>query len=296
MQQHSLIAVFEAIAASGEVSRASISEMTGFSLMTVGKAVDKLISCSIVTEKKTTGGGVGRKSGICALDKSRGMIIFDLTAKPYVRVVDIANNIIDERDGEDVGELMLWAMNTLFEADLTEIMGTAVITSREQIANTAHELEETLGVTPELTVEANRAAAYANARRFEYDGMALFLRVEACGKVDGALMQGGVPYIGAHGRAGDFDLLAITRNALADKIADICLVTDPALIHIACARDFEIAPIEGALREALSECGFTDSACADVIVEPAEFCRDAACGAALMLREKYVLSKIPNNA
>lgn len=293
--KNSLIAVFEAIAASGEVSRATVSAMTGFSLMTVGKAVDKLISCGIVTEKKLTGGGVGRKSGICGLEKSRGMILFDLTDTSRVRVCDIANNIIGEREGEDVGELMLWAMNTLFESGCGEIMGTAVVASREQIGKKADELVNMLGVAPELTIEANRAAAYANARRFDYDCIALFLRVNDDGFVDGTVMQGRVPYVGAHGRAGDFSLLMLTRCALADKLADICLITDPELIHISCACDFDIEPIRAALLDALGERGFAEGARPNVIVEPDALCLSAFDGAALMLREKYVLSKIPNN-
>ncbi len=295
MQQNSsLIAVFEAIAVSGEASRATLSEMTGFSLMTVGKAVDKLIGCGIVTEKKLTGGGVGRKSGICALEKSRGMILFDLTDTPRVRVCDIANNTIGEREGEDVGELMLWAMNTLFEAGCADIMGTAVVTSREN-KRAADELENMLGVAPELTIEANRAAAYANSKRFECEGVAFFMRVDRGAQIDGAIMLAKQPYSGAHGRAGEFDKLGLTVGAFADKLADMCLVFDPALIHIACENQSVAEPLAEALLAALKERGFTDSARAEVIIEPVNACRGAIEGAALMLREKYVLSKIPNN-
>ncbi len=290
-QKNSLIAVFEAIAVSGEVSRATISAMTGFSLMTVGKVVDKLIGCGIVTEKKLTGGGVGRKSGICALERSRGMILFDLCDVPRVRVCDIANNIIGEREGEDVGKLMLWAMNTLFEAGISEIMGTAVVTARDKIGTAADELEGILGVTPDLVIEANRAAAYANAGRFEFSGMAFFMRVAAYGFVDGAVMYGGAPYNGAHGRAGDFGLLALTRCAFADKLADICLITDPELVHVSCESEADIPSIGEALRSALAERGLRP----DVVAEPTTLCRGALDGAALMLREKYVQSKIPNN-
>lgn len=293
-QKNSLIAVFEAIAASGEVSRAALSEMTGFSLMTVGKVVDKLISCGIVTEKKLTGGGVGRKSGICALEKSRGMIIFDLTDTPRVRVCDIANNIIGQRDGEDFGELMLWAMNALFEAGCTDIMGTAVIASRENI-KTADELENTLGVAPEVVVEANRAAAYANSKRFDFSATAFFLRVDRGAQIDGSVMLCGAPYCGAHGRAGEFGMLGLTVGAFADKLADLCLIFDPELIHISCVSHSFVEPISAAMLSALKERGFTDGSRANIVIEQADACRDALDGAAFMLREKYVILKIPNN-
>ncbi len=293
-QTNSIIAVFEAIAAAGEASRATLSEMTGFSLMTVGKAVDKLIDSGIVTEKKLTGGGVGRKSGICALEKSRGMILFDLTDTPRVRVCDIASSIIGEREGDDTGEMMLWAMNTLFEAGIGEIMGTAVVFSREN-KKTADELENMLGVAPELAVEANRAAAYANSKRFEHEGAAFFMRVDRGAKIDGAVMLGKQPYHGAHGRAGEFGKLGLTVGAFADKLADLCLVSDPELIHIACENQSVAEPLTEALLEALEERGFTDGSRAEIVVEYGDACRGALDGAALMLREKYVFSKIPNN-
>ena len=295
MQQgNSLIAVFEAISASGEVSRAALSEMTGFSLMTVGKVVDKLISCGIVTEKKLTGGGVGRKSGICALDKARGMILFDLTDTPRVRVCDIANNIIGEHTDSDVGELMLWAMNTLFEAGCSQIMGTAVVASRENV-KAAHEFQNVLGITPDVVIEANRASAYANSARFNFSGAAFFLRVDAGSRIDGSIMLGGVPYHGASGHAGEFDKLGLTLGAFADKLSELCHIFDPELIHIACDDPSAVSKIEAELLSSFSEHGFADDARADVIVKPSENCRDALEGAAIMLRQKYVLLKIPNN-
>lgn len=294
-QKGSLMAVFDAICVSGEVSRAAIADMTGFSLMSVGKAADKLLSSGIVTEKKLTGGGVGRKSGAIALEKSRGMILFDFTDFPHVRACDIANNIIAEREGEDIGELMLFAMNALFEDGCTEIMGTAAVVPSEKQSEAKKALEGAIGELPVTFILPSRAAAYANAKRFDFSKMAMFFTVDTFGHIDGAIMLGGDVYAGAHGRAGDFPMLCLTRNAFADKLADICLITDPELIHVCCECESDVEHIKAALSAALGERGFTGDTAINIIVEPSEMCRGALDGAAFILREKYVLAKIPNN-
>lgn len=294
-QKGSLMAVFDAICVSGEVSRAAIADMTGFSLMSVGKAVDKLLSSGIVTEKKLTGGGVGRKSGAIALEKSRGMILFDFTDLPRVRACDIENNILTEREGEDVGELMLFAMNALFEAGCSEIMGTVAIVPREKENEARQALDGAIGELPVTLISPSRAAAYANSKRFDFSKMAMFFTVDAYGHIDGAIMLGDGVYTGAHGRAGDFPMFCLTRNAFADKLADICFITDPELIHVCCECDSDVEHIKSVLSAALCERGFTEDTAINVIVEPSGECRGALDGAAFILREKYVLAKIPNN-
>ncbi len=294
-QKGSLMAVFNSICVSREVSRGTIANMTGFSLMSVGKAVDKLLSCGIVTEKKLTSGGVGRKSGVVALEKSRGMILFDFTDLPRVRAADIENNIIAEREGEDVSELMLFAMNSLFEAGCTEIMGTAAVVPREKSSEIRQLLEGAIGELPVMLILPGRAAAYSNAKRFDYSKIAMFFTVDEYGHIDGAIMFGDDVYTGAHDRAADFPKLCLTRNAFADKLADICLITDPELIHVSCECDSDVEHIKAALCAALDERRFTGDMAINVIVEPCGDCCTALDGAAFMLREKYITSKIPNN-
>lgn len=291
----SLMAVFDAICASGEVSRAAIADTTGFSLMSVGKAVDKLLTSGIVTEKKLAGGGVGRKSGAVSLEKSRGMILFDLTDSPRVCATDIANNIISERGGKDVGELMLFAMNALFEAGCTEIIGTAAVVPREKQDEARGVLDGAIGELPVMLISPSRAAAYANAKRFDFSEMAMFFTVDNCGRIDGALMYGDAVYTGAHGRGGDFTMLCLTRNAFADRISDICLITDPELIHVSCECESDVEGITEALSLALGERGFSDDVAINVIVELSDTCKSALDGAAFLLREKYAISKNPNN-
>ena len=291
----SLMAVFDAICASGEVSRAAIADMTGFSLMSVGKAVDKLLTSGIVTEKKLAGGGVGRKSGAVSLEKSRGMILFDLTDSPRVIAADIENNIIAEREGADVGELMLFAMSALFEAGCSEIMGTAAIVPQGKADEARQLLDGAIGELPVMLISPSRAAAYANAKRFDFSEMAMFFTVDNCGRIDGALMYGDAVYTGAHGRGGDFTMLCLTRNAFADRISDICLITDPELIYVSCECESDVEGIAEALSLALGERGFSDDVAINVIVELSDTCKSALDGAAFLLRERYVAAKIPNN-
>ena len=108
-EQNSVTAVFEAVADKGEMSRAQLSQLTGFSLMTVGKAVDILEGCGFFVQRKTSGGSVGRKMSVSEINGSCGMLLFDLTGeKATVRVCDFSLTVRGEYTSEasDVSELM----------------------------------------------------------------------------------------------------------------------------------------------------------------------------------------------
>ena len=78
----SVMAVFETIARSGEISRAEISRLTGFSQVTVGRAVELFDACGIITQYKAERASAGRKTGICRLERSFAMLS-DYVAKNH---------------------------------------------------------------------------------------------------------------------------------------------------------------------------------------------------------------------
>ncbi|MBQ8250199.1 MAG: hypothetical protein IJY93_10045 [Clostridia bacterium] len=286
-QNNSIMAVFEAVSEAGELSRARISDITGFSLVTVGKVVDLLCECGIVTEYKQTSGTVGRKSGICKLINSSGMLIFDLTGEPKARLYDISLSLCDEYTGDSVCDMMARGLMRFGELLGGELMGIGCIVPDGETELCASQISDAIGVSPEIITVSSRAYAVANAKRFHYNGMAVFLRL--LDGIDGAIMYGGRLYTGAHGGAGDISAFIPSRDVLYPKLTELCYMLDPGMIHISCKSDDECKAVETELTSHLQ--GSLGERTPLIVTEPSALCRSASDGAALMLREKYLLSK-----
>ena len=79
----SIRSIFNFIASSKNVSRAAISDKTHLSVVTVGKIADALINMDIIVQSKGPSQIVGRRAGILNVNKSRYILIFDLTAYKF---------------------------------------------------------------------------------------------------------------------------------------------------------------------------------------------------------------------
>lgn len=286
-QNNSIMAVFEAVTEAGELSRARISDITGFSLVTVGKAVDLLCECGIVTEYKQTSGAVGRKSGICKLINTSGMLIFDLTGTHTARLYDISLSLCDEFAGDTVCDMMAHGLMRFGELLGGEFMGIGCVVTDGEAEQYIEQISDALGAPPEVVTVSSRAYAVANAKRFNYSGMAVFARLED--GVDGAIMYGDRLYTGTHGGAGDLSAFIKSRDGLASKMSELCYILDPELIHISCETDEECLELESELNSVLRDS--LGERAPRIVTEPLALCKSASDGAALMMREKYILSK-----
>lgn len=297
-EHNSIMAVFSAIADGGELSRAQISDVTGFSLMTVGKAVELLEYSGIITQTKRSSGSAGRKMSVCGLDKSCGMIIYDLSGNTHrIRITDLSLAVCGEytSDTGDVGELTAAGFGYFMDILGGELAGLGCVVPDGTVNEYAERFRNSLGHAPELIIEDTRAHAAANAHRLDTYGAAVLLRLHSDGRVTGALTYRGRLYAGAHGKAGRFSSVISTREEFAPVTGALCALTDPETVHISCDVDDECEKIAAELYTALSKYGITGVDAPHIIAEPTEICRSASDGAALLLREKYILSKIPNN-
>ncbi len=295
----SVIAVMEAVAQYGEIGRAELSKVTGFSQMTVGKAVELLDSSGIIIQRKQDGGSVGRKAGICSLDKSRGMLLFDLSGKQVgVRIVNISLEVESEYTSEftELSEAFLDGFSKFVEIFGDGLLGIGCIVPKGKIGEFSPLIKDALGHVPELIVEYDTAYSIANADRFDVSGMALYLRLFADGKMSGAIVNGGVPYVGAHGNAGGFSNIIASRTELPRKISEISMVLDPEFIHIACEIDKEASELPELIEKEYVSLSGEGAAIPKITAEPLSLCRTAFDGAAAHLRERVVVSKMSNNS
>ncbi len=267
----SVMAIFEAIASDLEITRAEISQKTGFSQVTVGKAVDLLDACGLISQYKKERATVGRKTSVCRLNNRYSLLILDFDAK-LIRMTDPALNITAELAMENPQDALIQAFGCLAETD-TELMGIGCVIPDGGTDEYMPMTQKMLDMPMELLMETSKAAALANAARFDAKGCAVFLRVGET--VGGALMFDGKLYIG-NGGAGDFAKLIPSRDALQGQLDTMCAILDPTLIHIACDDTLSLTVPKGT----------------ELVIEPIAFCRSAADGAAMRLREVCITKKL----
>ncbi len=101
IKKESVRAIFAAIAAKNQISRAEIAEITGLSLMTVGKVVDALLERSIVSQLKEVKNVAGRRAGLVSLNCGKYFLVIDLTSRAMtMSVIDLALNIVESMSYE----------------------------------------------------------------------------------------------------------------------------------------------------------------------------------------------------
>ena len=286
---NSTLTLFEAIAEAGKINRSELSGLTGFSLMTVGKAVERLASAGIISEEKMSSGSVGRKFGVCSLTQTAGMILIDIDREIKAYALDISLDVISEHVGADIPTLMTQSFTDLFGTGRCNIIGVVFVVPDGEITKWCAEICKLLGNEPELIVGREYAFAHSNSNRFDYTKTAIFTHITSDGKVGGFIMQGGEGYVGVHGTAGDISAFIPSSEYLHERLFALCRLLDPELVHIACD-DIEMCEsVEADLKKA----DVGEDIFSQIIVEHTDVCRTALDGAARKLREKYILSKFP---
>ena len=97
IKKESVRAIFNAITGKEQISRAEIAEITGLSLMTVGKVVDALLERRVVIQSKEIKNMAGRRAGLVSLNTDKFFMIIDLTSRNMsMTVMNIALNIVDK--------------------------------------------------------------------------------------------------------------------------------------------------------------------------------------------------------
>jgi len=79
----SVKSIFGAITGAEQISRAQISEITGLSLVTVGKVADALLDMDIITQEKQIKVTAGRRAGLLAINKEKFVLVLDLSSRVF---------------------------------------------------------------------------------------------------------------------------------------------------------------------------------------------------------------------
>jgi len=294
-EKNSVIAVLEAIAEHSEISRAALSELTGFSLMTVGKAVDELEKGGIIVQRKQSSGAVGRKMSVCNVKPDCGMLIYDFTDENCrVRICDLVLDVRGEyqSSAKALSDLMVEGFGYFFETFGGELIGIGAVVPDGQKNEMLPLITSALGNPSDLVIEAKNAYVAANLRRFDAVGMSAFIRLFANNTADCSIVRDGFIYNGAHERAGSVFNKIRARDEIPARICDLCAVLDPVLIHIACETDSDAGRIVGEVSTALHDYGIEPECQPEIIAQPIDKCLTAADGAAILLRERLIMQKM----
>ncbi|MBQ8370908.1 MAG: ROK family protein [Clostridia bacterium] len=83
IKYESIKSIFTSIADSEKISRASISELTDLSLVTVGKIADALLDMNVISQVKEVRPQAGRRAGLLSVNEEKFTVIFDLTSRDF---------------------------------------------------------------------------------------------------------------------------------------------------------------------------------------------------------------------
>ncbi len=83
----SIKSIFRSISSADSISRATVSEETGLSLMTVGKVADALLTLRVITQVKETKSSAGRRAGLLSVNPDNYAFILDLTSHRFTATV-----------------------------------------------------------------------------------------------------------------------------------------------------------------------------------------------------------------
>ncbi|MCI8388688.1 MAG: hypothetical protein HFE63_09510 [Clostridiales bacterium] len=287
IRRDSIGKIFDIVSRGGSYTRAAIAAETELSVMTVGKLTDILEKSSALIQEKRESESVGRKSSAYRLNDKLGIMVFDLTGKiNKIYIFDLLLSLKSEHEFE-LENCSNAAAEAFFDftGDGEQIIGSVCLLPDSCEPDLYKRFCGLYGHRPELAEVNSRAAAIANASRFDASS-SIHIFVDGGNVTGGAIIRDGQVMRGSFGHAGDIKRLSALGYDLPNTIAAASLVLDPELVRVECRntdeRDRLRIQLTDVLDTLLSDYEF------QLVVESCDEGRSAAYGAALLMRAKWI--------
>lgn len=231
IKNESIKKMFAAITSKDNISRAEIADITGLSLMTVGKIADAFLELDMITQIKESKGGAGRKAGLISLNTSHYSVVLDLSDHTFtLSIIDFSLRLIDrmtytynKNQYYDENLYMFLKKAALYMKTLPfpeKCIGIAVLVpgmykrNEDRVMSTkVPELntikikayvEEVTGFSVSMIIKSVEAAAVSNIRSLSTydDRVIIYMYMGEC--IDGAVYNRGNFVKGAHESECDF--------------------------------------------------------------------------------------------
>ncbi len=333
IKRENVKAIFNAIAIADTVSRAAVSEATGLSLMTVGKVADALLDLGIVRQSKVSKNAAGRRTGVLSLHPDFCSFVLDFTATPFTFAVLTADLKLCEEIPYSINGLFTFEENvSLFLEEAAAYLashqkktcmgiGVALPAPLDPASDCARvdaksplyglpiatKVRQAFPSLPVYFDAAVHAAARSNVMDVPgYDKQGILYCFAADGYIHGAIFQNGSILRGAHGAAGNFGAMALSRgrtlasavraenpvreNAceIAKMLHNVILTMDPDTIALESELPSSTNVFIDLIKEELcSQYGYTEGTLPSFAYSQCPY-RHAYRGLALKIREEYL--------
>ena len=266
IKKESVRAIFTAITGKDQISRSEIAEITGLSLMTVGKVVDALLERHVIIQSKEVKNIAGRRAGLVSLNTEKFFMIIDLTSRNMsMTVMDIALNIVDKITYEYNGDfyyeenLYIFMKNVkiyiLRKLNMDDAAGIGVV-----LPGTYSAATDTVDTTriPELAKTHIRAiiedvlkypicalekdvltAAASNLADLEQENVSGVVYVCIGETISGALISGGELLHGREESAGDIGRMLTEENRTLQEMFAHRGMREETVVELARALAYE---------------------------------------------------------
>ncbi|MBE6658385.1 MAG: ROK family protein [Ruminococcaceae bacterium] len=267
IKKESVRAIFNAITGKDQISRAEIAEITGLSLMTVGKVADALLERRVIIQSKEIKNVAGRRAGLVSLNTDKFFMIIDLTSRNMsMTVMNIALNIVDKivyeynSDFYYEENLYIFMKNVkiyvLRNLDMAEAAGIGVVLPGTYVPDTDTVVSSRV---PELAKTHVRAiiedvlrypvgmlekdvltAAASNLADLEKEDVSSVAYVCIGETISGALISGGEILQGREAYAGDIGRMPTEDHGTLQALFDARGLREETVAELARALAYEI--------------------------------------------------------
>ncbi len=271
IKKESVRAIFNAITGKEQISRAEIAEITGLSLMTVGKVVDALLERHVIIQSKEIKNMAGRRAGLVSLNTDKFFMIIDLTSRNMsMTVMNIALNIVDKivyeynSDFYYEENLYIFMKNvkiyTLRHLEMSEAAGIGVVlpgtyapdtdtvvSSRvPELAQTHVKaiIEDVLRAPVEMLEKDVLTAAASNLADLEKEQVGSVVYVCIGETISGALISGGDILQGREAYAGDIGRMPTENGQTLQMLFEGRGLREETVLELARALAYEIVLID----------------------------------------------------
>ena len=292
-EKNSAAEIFKTVSMGKRYSRAELSKLTGYSLMTVGKVIDSLEKGGLVVQEKHSSGSVGRNMNLCTVRDGCGMLIYDFSkSNPHIYVFDMRLGVKGEflSESEDFASIMAEGFGCFLEFSGGDLMGIGCIVNEGSEEEYCEKIRQSMAPHPELVISPKYASAAAHINEAKPQGLSLFVRTDS-GVTDLVLWNYGFVR-GSHNRAADGAFIN-GSDELAKVIASFCMIADPEAVYIS-ANDGEA--VCKSILAILMKNGVPSDSLPRLISKADSSERTVPIGAATMLRQKIVAEIAAKNS
>ncbi len=282
---NSIFKVFETVIEKPEICREDLSNLTGFSRVTVGKAVDELASYGVLIEKKEASDKVGRRREICYPNNEKAILVYDLCEK-LLYIFNISAELLGTHKIENLDEMLIVGFEALTKYDGIEPIGFSFVVPELEYEEYKDKINTVLSGNADLIIGNGLAAVYSMADSVKDDKTTVLANLNSNKALFGTIYSGEL--INSKNKTVKWGFSGTIEDFACNILGGVMLLKPEQILLFGDKNICENikSTLEEKINEKLKD-GFSD-----ISVNYSKKTVSASLGAAIVLRKNYILKML----